>query len=30
MLELALIHVSEKGLDCIKIGKVWSIRVNLY
>ena len=27
MLELTLIHVSKKGLDCIKIGKVWSIRV---
>ena len=22
-----LIHVSKKGLDCIKIGKAWSIRV---
>ena len=27
MLELTLIHVSKKGLNCIKIGKVWSIRV---
>ena len=27
MLELTLIHVSKKGLDCIKIGKAWSIRV---
>ena len=27
MLELTLIHVSKKGPDCIKIGKVWSIRV---
>ena len=27
MLELTLISVSKKGLDCIKIGKVWSIRV---
>ena len=27
MLELTLIHVSKKGLDSIKIGKVWSIRV---
>ena len=27
MLELTLIHVNEKGLDCIKIGKAWSIRV---
>ena len=27
MLELTLIHVSKKGLDCIMIGKVWSIRV---
>ena len=27
MLELTLIHVSKKGLDCIKIGKVWSIRI---
>ena len=27
MLELTLIHVSKKGLDCMKLGKVWSIRV---
>ena len=27
MLESTLIHVSKKGLDCIKTGKVWSIRV---
>ena len=27
MLELTLMHVSKKGLDCIKIGKGWSIRV---
>ena len=27
MLELTLIHISKNGLDCIKIGKVWSIRV---
>ena len=25
MLELTLIHVSKEGLDCIKIGKVWSM-----
>ena len=27
MQELTSTHVSKKGLDCIKIGKVWSIRV---
>ena len=27
MLELTLIHVSKKVLDCIKMGKVWSIPV---